>query len=147
MNDRQRRFAELVVSGRPAGRAYEEAGYSARGHAADVEGSKFLTKPEIAAYIAQLRAESAKDARLSKAQVIAFLCDVIATPIGEVTPDSRLAQEYEAPSESRGGRIKMPGKIPAVQELAKLCGWYAPEKVEVKADSLAELIREIRSRK
>ena len=42
LNDRQRRFVELVVLGRAAGRDYEEAGYDARGEVADQAASRLL---------------------------------------------------------------------------------------------------------
>ena len=147
MNERQERFAQLVASAVPFGRAYEQAGYSASGDIADKAGSRLAKKVEVEARIAELRAENAKLASLSRAEAIDFLCEVVKKPIGEVTTESRLAQEYQEPGEHSGGKIKMPGKIDAIRELAKICGWYAPEKQEISAsDSLAELIGEIRGR-
>jgi hypothetical protein len=43
--------------------------------------------------------------------------------------------------------IKMPDKLQAVEQLAKLCGWNEPEKFEHgTTDTLTEYLREIRSR-
>ena len=49
------------------------------------------------------------------------------TPIGEVTVDHRLAQSYDAKS----GKIELPNKLGAMQLLAKMCGWQAPERHEI----------------
>lgn len=55
LNDRQRRFAEFVVSGDPAGRAYEKAGYVSRGDVADQAGSRLLGNVKVKAYLVELR--------------------------------------------------------------------------------------------
>ena len=51
----QRRFAEIYASGRPAGRAYEEAGYKARGDSADVCSIKLLRNAKIQALVEKIR--------------------------------------------------------------------------------------------
>tara|TARA_B110000305_G_scaffold78432_1_gene88228 strand:+ start:243 stop:443 length:201 start_codon:yes stop_codon:yes gene_type:complete len=43
LNDRQIKFVELVFQGHPAGRAYEKAGYKAKGKIADANASRLLT--------------------------------------------------------------------------------------------------------
>ena len=147
MNERQERFCELVASGMAQGRAYEQAGYDATGTVADKAASRLATNVEVANRIAELRTENRRLSSMTRAEAIDFLCEVVGKPIGEIDTSSRLAQEYQEPGEHSGGKIKMPGKIDAIRELAKICGWYAPEKQEISAsDSLAELIGEIRGR-
>ena len=52
--------------------------------------------------------------------------EILKTPIGEVTVDHRLAQSYDAKS----GKIELPNKLGAMQLLAKMCGWQAPERTK-----------------
>lgn len=108
LNDRQRRFAELVVSGRPAGRAYEEAGYSARGDSADQTASKLLGSTKVSEYVQSLRNEAKTDARMSRNQYLDIL-DGIATS-GEKDAD----------------------KIKAIERACKMLGHDEPEKREIK---------------
>lgn len=60
LNDRQRRFAELLVEGRSATSAYIDAGYAEQG--AEASASRLLSNAKVAAYVAILRAASAKAA-------------------------------------------------------------------------------------
>lgn len=147
MNERQERFCELVASGMAQGRAYEQAGYDAKGVVADKAASRLVTNVEISNRIEELRAENRRLSSMTRAQAIDFLCEVVGKPIGEIDPNSRLAQEYQEAGEHTGSKIKMPGKIDAIRELAKMCGWYEPEKKEIGVtDELASLMREIRGR-
>ena len=59
-----------------------------------------------------------------------FLTSIIRTPIGNVDEQSKLAQEVRFDSESK--TIKMPDKLSAVEKLAKLKGYNAPELSEIK---------------
>lgn len=148
LNDRQRLFAQHLVSGMAAGRAYEKAGYDARGHVADSAAERLLSNVDVAKHIEELRAESRQSSRIDKARAIEILCDIIETPIGEIDKDHMLAQEYQGPTEHAGAKIKMPAKMDAIRELAKMLGFYAPEKVAVGVTSdLASLMAELRERK
>ena len=78
---------------------------------------------------------------LSRDQAVQYLVEILKTPIGEVTVDHRLAQSYDAKS----GKIELPNKLGAMQQLAKLCGWNEPEKFEHGAsDELTELLIKLR---
>ena len=61
--------------------------------------------------------------------LIRFHLDVIETPIQEIDGNNRLAQEHKTGKD--GVTIKSVSKATSAVELAKLCGWYAPEKSEV----------------
>jgi hypothetical protein len=52
------------------------------------------------------------------------------TPAGTVSEQSRLCQSYKVTSEVR--EIRMPDKLRAVEQLAKLCGWNEPERHDVE---------------
>ena len=69
---------------------------------------------------------------LSRDQVREFLTEVTLTPAGKVDEQSRLCQSYKVTQEYR--EIRMPDKLRAIEQLAKLCGWNEPEKHELGAD-------------
>jgi len=129
ITERQRKFAELYVSGKAAGRAYEEAGYKARGDKADQAASRLLsTNEKVAEFVTQLKEQNSEDCRMSRKEAMDYLCDILQIPIGEISKKHVLAQEHQAATENSGEKIKMPGKMDAFKELAKMCGWYEPEK-------------------
>ena len=144
INDRMRRVCELVVSGHPAGRAYELAGYTARGDDADVSASKLLRVPKVAAYLAMLREAASKNANYSRDDLVGFLVKVIKTPVGQVGQDSDLAQKVKVDMEG-GFLVEMPGKIQAAKQLAEIMGWNKPQEVKVDlSEKLADIIGRVR---
>ena len=70
---------------------------------------------------AELKAAQAQKSELSRDQLRQFLTEVILTPAGKVSEQSRLCQSYKVTPEIR--EIRMPDKLRAVEQLAKLCGW------------------------
>lgn len=134
LNTRQLNFAQNIASGLTAGRAYEQAGYSARGNGADVNGCKLLKRADVAAEVERLRKQSAEDCRWTRKRGLDFLCDVLETPIGKINADHVLAQEHQAATLRVGERLKMPAKIDAFRELAKMLGWYEPEKHQLEVE-------------
>jgi phage terminase small subunit len=154
MNDslspRQKAFADFWITGMPARRAYQLAGYKVRGNSAAVQACVALKNPKIVAYIKAERQVLAELARLEKWEIIKFLQDVITTPIGRLDETSPLVQEMTR--EEIGGnvvrvKIKIVSKMDAAKQLAFLMGWNAPEQVEIDATKkLADLLRRIRLR-
>lgn len=144
INDRMRRFCELVVSGHPAGRAYEMAGYTARGDAADQNASQLLRKPKVAAYLQTLREQASKKAEFSRDDLVGFLVSVIKTPVGEVGVNSVLAQKCKVDAEG-SLLIEMPSKILAAGKLAEIMGWNKPAEVKVDlSEKIADIISRVR---
>jgi hypothetical protein len=85
--------------------------------------------------------------QLSRDEAVQHLVEILKTPIGEVTADHRLAQSYDAKS----GKIELPNKLGALQLLAKMCGWQAPERHEIdhnfkEQQELVEVIARLRGR-
>ena len=73
--------------------------------------------------------EAVQSANVATAQELAeFLTSIIRTPVGSVDETSKLAQEVRFDSESK--TIKMPDKLSAVEKLAKLKGYNAPDLSE-----------------
>lgn len=75
LNDRQRRFAELIVEGRSATQAYKDAGYSPNG--AGQSAGDLLKNPDVLATISDLRSEAAERAVVSVEYVLANLKEIV----------------------------------------------------------------------
>ena len=145
LNDRMRRFCELLVQGHPAGRAYELAGYTARGDDADCCAVKLQGKAKVATYLQTLRDAASKDAAFGRDDLIGFLVQIIKTPVSEVGQDSRLAQKVKV--DDTGMSIEMPGKMLAAKQLAEIMGWNKPAEVKVDiSEKLSDIIGRIRSK-
>lgn len=166
LNDRQRRFVELVVLGRAAGRAYEEAGYDARGAVADQAASRLLRNVKVVSYREFLRNQARESSQMSLDEMVAYLTNVLRTPVGAVDQNHPLCQEYvhvqadddEAEEEmvdlfgdtvsskpKKIIRVKMVGKLDAGKMLIGLMGWNKPQQVELGADdALSALISGVR---
>lgn len=137
VNDRQRRFAEILVSGTPGSRAYIEAGYDAKGNAAEVNAHKLLRNAKVAAFVKVLRLDASRAGIIDREAVLQYLSDVLRTPIGDVRADSVLCQKLAI--DDKGARIEMPSKLGAVSELAKILGWYKEQTVQVQPMTDADL--------
>jgi phage terminase small subunit len=112
LTQKQETFVRKVAEGMAASRAYREAGYTATAHAAEVMASKTLRNAEVAARLAELRAEQARR--------------------HEVTIDS-LAREFD---ENRAHALRVDQVAAAVQATAmkaKLFGFMVDrQQVQVE---------------
>lgn len=132
LSPRHEAFAQAVASKMPAGRAYEAAGYSAKGVNADKLGSRLAKKVDISARIAELTAKVSKKAEIEREGLVERLLDILDSESGTY----------------KGSEVKSSDRVAAAREIAKLCGFNAPEKIEHDvSDPMAELLREIRERK
>lgn len=144
-NPRHERFAQFVAKGMEQAQAYREAGFSSVGEAAKANASRLMKDEGVAARVAELKAETERECRISKRKLMDYLCDVLEVPAGEVQEDHKLCQAYKHTESERS--IKMPDKLRAAELLAKLCGWNEPEKVTHEAgDALLDLLSRVRSR-
>ena len=69
---------------------------------------------------------------MSKAEALALLAEIARTPAGEVNPGDKICQSVKR-TEGDGWssvEIKLPGKIEAINTLARLCGWNEADKHE-----------------
>jgi len=148
LSPRHRKFADLFIGGMPAGRAYENAGYSAKGNSAVVCAGKLLTNVNVKAYVRKRRRELAEADQFEKWQLIEFLTRIITTPVGQVDENSDLAQEVtrmEIGENVVQTKIKIAGKLEAGKQLATLLNWNEPEKITLDAtDRLASLMERLR---
>lgn len=77
LNIRQERFCLGLAEGLPQSRAYVEAGYTARGNAAEVEGSKMVRLPKVVARVAELRAQAARRSGITVVDLVAELDEML----------------------------------------------------------------------
>ena len=125
-SSRHELFAQAVASGKSASEAYRQSG--ANGKNADVQAAKLVVRGSIRERVAELKAAQSQKSELSRDQLREFLTEVILTPAGKVDEQSRLCQSYKVTPEAR--EIRMPDKLRAIEQLAKLCGWNAAERHE-----------------
>jgi len=144
-------FCQEMATGRiSADAAYVRAGYAPdRGHAA-----RLAARGNIVARITEIRAQNAEDARqlckMTKADALQFLFEVITTNIGDVDENNRLAQEVtrdEINKKLIRTKVKMPGKLDALKQMSVMCGWNEPEKIDVTGDALVAAVASIVARK
>ena len=72
-NAKRERFCQEYLVDLNAGRAYERAGYKARGRVADAAASRLLADVSVAARIAELQAERAERVQVTVDDVVAGL--------------------------------------------------------------------------
>jgi len=147
---RQRRFADLYLTGVPADQAYTRAGFKDQSPASGA--SRLLSRnAELNAYIAAERKRMADQCRLAKWQVVDFLCRVITTPVHGLPDNSDLIQEHVIISSAKGDvlrvRVKMISKIDAIKQLNILLGWSIPDKPgeTTEAEAFSEFFRKLRN--
>lgn len=139
LNPRQEKFCQAWAINGNATESYEEVSNCSRAVASTM-GWKWLQKVEIKQRIAEIQGEAADIAGANKESLVAWWRSVMDTPVGQVTRDHPLAQEYQ--DGESGIKVKMPSKESAAKELARLTGAYEPEKVEISAEGeLIDLIR------
>lgn len=131
LSDRRRRFAEFLVQGLAAGRAYEQAGFKARGNSAEVEAGKLAKNPDVAAYVAELRAKASESAGMTAEQMIADCVRILQSPPSAASMDNPLC---EIRMSKVGPFAAFPSKIAVMERLAKMLGFDKPQKVELSAE-------------
>ena len=129
LSAQQKRFCEGYASGRPAGRAYEEAGYKSKGAISDQNASRLLsTNDKVKDYIAELQDSAKTSTIMTITERQEWLTRAITTPIGEVDATSNLCIE----DTQREGHqtFKKVNPLAALSELNKMDGAYSPDKVD-----------------
>ncbi len=135
LTPKQEKFVELFTGGMDAKNAYIAAGYSPRG--AEGAASKMQRVAKVRAAIEAARAELREKSRMKKEDALDWLIDVLRTPVGEVDENHVLAQEVvtdELGDTIVRRRVKMVGKMEAMEKLAKMLSWYEPEKHSVEVE-------------
>lgn len=145
LSAQQKKFCELYVSGRPAGRAYEEAGYKAKGAKADESASRALSRnAKVIEYVEELRAECKSTAIMTATERMEWLSGVITTPLSEI--DSKSLYCAEEVRSDGSYKLKKVDPIRAMDILNRMDGAYAPEKHEHQISSVKDIIAEARNK-
>ena len=132
---RHERFCQAIVDGMNAGDAYHAAGYRCTRDTARANGARLLTNANVRARISKLRGRCEQACQMTREDVIRYLSRAIRTPVSEIGPNDPLAQEVTVDSVGKNivrTRIKIVSKMDALKQLAAMCGWNAPEKIEVE---------------
>lgn len=98
------------------------------------QASKLQKEPQIAAYLATLRAKAVEAADISREQLVTYLSSAILTPLDQIDASHPLCQEhhYHPGGEGRPDTVKVKAvdKLRAAQILVGLTGWNKPLKIE-----------------
>jgi hypothetical protein len=119
-------------------KAYVAAGYKADRGAA----SRMSANVSIKARIAELKGKAAEGVCLTVGEGLMFLTEIITCSAAGIPVESRLVNEVTRDILTGGAdgdgegvtireKVKIPCKLGALRELAKIRGWYAAEKQEV----------------
>ena len=154
LNQRQERFCELVVAGRPATQAYIEAGYKVSTKAAEASASRLLRNVKAKQKISELSEPRTEQALLKKEDNLRWLAGCITTPINQIDGNSPFVTEYsqeqiaggrqgqlkrgQAPSGNEKNdppiirtKIKKCDPLRAIEIYSKLRGHFEPDRIEV----------------
>ncbi len=124
LNERQKRFAELVAGGASQTQAYIAAGYSP--HLAHKHAARLAANGGVKAYIKALSEAASQNRALSLQETLDFLSDVVRTPISEIDETSYLCQEKRIAADGTV-TLKMPSKLEAAKLSAMLRGYLKRE--------------------
>jgi hypothetical protein len=126
---RLEQFAHERAKGASGSQAYRSVvGPTARN--ADANADRWGKKPGVRERIEELKAEASRRCSMSREQFVESLVETLRGKPGEATLDNPLCDSLI----TRGQRFAVfPPKAQIGAQLAKLCGWDAPTKVEVEA--------------
>lgn len=130
-NARHEKFAVLVASGKTQADAYRVAyPVSVRWKDKSVheKASKLVAK--VRPRINELQAKVAEAAVVDRATVLSVMSEIVTKAPDDVTGSARFAQEMTVDPLTGKVTVRLPSKIAAADFLAKVLGWYAPQKVE-----------------
>lgn len=123
LNSRQQRFVELVVSGVPNSRAYEQSGYTSRGNAAEVGASKLVRNAKVAQAIELEQIASRQRTDFKRDEKLAILADIARNV---VAPSRERIAAIKVHNEMTGDDVVPPPERngPAPLELIKERAWH-----------------------
>ena len=148
-NSRWERFAQLCVLLDSASEAYRKLGRKKGGDIqnVDVNSARLMSKPGVRERIAELRRENDRKSTLTRQQMLEWLTRVITTGAGDVSPSDSLCQAHKHTTGDgwETHEVRLPDKLGAAAQLARMCDWNSAERVEVSANSLTSYLLQLRS--
>jgi len=140
LDPKEEEFCQLVANGSSAADAWTEVygdGNLPRRKVRDKSTNLMLKQP-VRDRISEIRTKFAETLEhkygVTRDTIAKKLLDIIETPVGEVDPQSSLAQEYSETKSKKGNRrirVKMPSKTDAISQLVKMAGFNAPDRLNV----------------
>ena len=123
-NSRHEKFAQAVANGANASEAYRQVSAKRAWKRADAHAYEWMRNSGISERIAELKQRTEAKADITRAEIIKILAGYARSHPGDYPHDTRLR---------------------AIQQLTKMTGWDAPDKVELSADNeLTELLKRLR---
>jgi hypothetical protein len=146
-NQRHEVFAQGIAKGLSASDAFRVV-TPGNPKNVDIKACQMRRQAGVEERIAELRRENDKKATLSRAQALKWLTRVITTGAGDVGPHDALCQSHKVTSGDgwESHEIRVPDKLGAIQQLAKMCNWNAPEKFQVGGDTLSAYLVALRAK-
>ena len=137
------KFAEFAASGLSLAESYRRTTGQTKN--ADVKGTQWHGYAGIKERIAELKAQNAQRAQMTREELMAFYTAVIRTPANQVPAGSPVIQSYEQDGEGRV-KIRLCDKVAAGAQLAKMTGWNEPDQVRLSTtDTLSAYLLELRA--
>jgi len=117
LNSRQRKFCHLYSQGMTAAKAYVQAGYSPNG--VEASASQLLGNPKISLYLKELQKKAENSAICTRQEVLEGLSSI-----------------------ARDNENRKLDRISSYAAISKLQGFNEPDKLEVNATPLTQLIKD-----
>jgi hypothetical protein len=145
LNQRQEIFAQGIASGLSGVEAFKRV-TPGNPKDCDAKANQMRRQPGVEARIKELMRENAQKATLSREQVLEWLTRVITTGAGNVTPTDSLCQAHKHTTGDgwQAHEIRLPDKLGAAAQMARMCDWNSAEKIELSANSLTNYLHELR---
>ena len=147
LNQRQEVFCQHIAAGLSGVEAFKRVTPGSP-RDCDVKAAQMRRKPGVEERIRELMRENDKRATLSREQALEWLTRVVITPAGDVGPHDSLCQSHKVTSGDgwESHEVKIPDKLIALQQLARMCDWFSPDRLEVNLDSLGSYLLELRAK-
>jgi phage terminase small subunit len=91
LNIRQERFCLGLAEGLPQSRAYIEAGYTARGNAAEVAAARLFRKVQVSSRVAELQAKAARRSEVTVDSLVEELDEMLQLATRQKLPAAGVA--------------------------------------------------------
>ncbi len=134
----------MVAHGKAAGFAYQKV-YGGNAKSCETHGPALVRKRQVSERIAELKEKASTLIELSKAQMLDQYAEAFMTPADKVKAGSRIIEGVE-PRIIKGKRVtifKLMSKVDAGREIAKMCGFYEPEKHNVTITDVNKIVRSL----
>jgi phage terminase small subunit len=159
VNERQRRFADLILEGESQAEAYKKAGYTDNENPR-FDASKLIRHPEVADYLAKRREELSKETDVTAKRVIEEFKKIAFSDIGSILewdefgvklvnleslpPEitAAISEISEVPKEfGKSRKVKLHNKLQALRDLARYLGLY--EKGSGNEGDFSDWVRQL----